>query len=266
MLDVCSHPREYRKVFLRDHFPHSSQILEGIHFWHFGTNTCRACIRTRANTGKKSWRIIYVLVSCQRYVLVDVAGILHYPLVQGWGKGGRVSGTSGNKDPENEGSRSQQTPVIGFGKRGLLEKGSFQKRPLSREFRDSREPPDCGKQRRIRPFSREPRDFRDSRDSSSEKTPFVTTPFLVPEVTDLYDCTQVLQNKCLEGFASWKHEIIEPWWLVEPQLLGFLSGRLLGSFSGAHDDLWTSGPLSLEMQAPSTGWMLYNSASPPRPL
>ena len=41
---------------------------------------------------------------------------------------------------------------LGFGKRGLLEKGSFQKSPFSRdsrEFRDSgdsREPPDCGKQ------------------------------------------------------------------------------------------------------------------------
>ena len=41
--------------------------------------------------------------------------------------------------------------IIGFGKRGLLEKGSFQKSPFSRdsrEFRDSRdsrEPPDCGK-------------------------------------------------------------------------------------------------------------------------
>ena len=34
---------------------------------------------------------------------------------------------------------------IGFGKRGLLEKGSFQNSPSSRdsrEFRDSREPPD----------------------------------------------------------------------------------------------------------------------------
>ena len=47
---------------------------------------------------------------------------------------------------------------FGFGKRGLLEKGSFQKSPFSRESRefrdsrDSREPPDCGKQRRIRPF------------------------------------------------------------------------------------------------------------------
>ena len=36
--------------------------------------------------------------------------------------------------------------LIGFGERGLLEKGSFQKSPfrgVSREFRDSREPPDC---------------------------------------------------------------------------------------------------------------------------
>ena len=81
-------------------------------------------------------------------------------------------------------------PIVGFGKRGLLEKGlekgSFQKSPFSRDCRDfrdsrdSRESPDCGKQRRIRPFSRdsrEVRDFRDSRDSSSEKTPFVMTPF-----------------------------------------------------------------------------------------
>ena len=52
-----------------------------------------------------------------------------------------------------------ETPqFIGFGKRGLLEKGSFQESPFSsdsREFRDSRdsrEPPDSGKQRRIQPF------------------------------------------------------------------------------------------------------------------
>ena len=54
--------REYRKIFPRDHFPHVSQILEGS---HFGANTCRACIRTCANTGKYFWGIIYVLVSCQ---------------------------------------------------------------------------------------------------------------------------------------------------------------------------------------------------------
>ena len=81
--------------------------------------------------------------------------------------------------------------LFGFGKRGLLEKGSFQKSPFSRdsrEFRDSRdfrEFSDCGKQRRLRPFSRdsrESRDFRDSRDSSSEKTPFVMTPFSGPDL------------------------------------------------------------------------------------
>ena len=47
---------------------------------------------------------------------------------------------------------------VGIGKRGLLEKGSFQKNPFSRdprEFRDSREPQECGKQKGIRPFSRE---------------------------------------------------------------------------------------------------------------
>ena len=45
---------------------------------------------------------------------------------------------------------AQPFPALGFRKRGLLEKGSFQKNPVSRgsrEFRDSRdfrEPPDCG--------------------------------------------------------------------------------------------------------------------------
>ena len=80
--------------------------------------------------------------------------------------------------------------TIGFGKRGLLEKGSFQKSPFSRDSRElrdsraSREPPNCGKERRFRPFSRDPResrDFRDSRDFSIEKTPFVMTPFSGPE-------------------------------------------------------------------------------------
>ena len=86
---------------------------------------------------------------------------------------------------------------LGFGKRGLLEKGSFQKSPFSRDSRESRdsrdfrEPPDCGKQRTSRPSSRDSREFREfrvSRDSSSEKTPFVMTPFSGPEklrITDL---------------------------------------------------------------------------------
>ena len=74
-------------------------------------------------------------------------------------------------------------------KKGSFGKGVFSEKSISsdsREFRDSRvsrEPPDCGKQRRIRPFSRdsrESRDFRDSRNSASEKTPFVMTPFSGP--------------------------------------------------------------------------------------
>ena len=64
-----------------------------------------------------------------------------------------------------------------------MEKGSFQKSPFSRdsrEFRDSRDLADCGKQRGIRPFSRDSRefrDFRDSRDFSREKDPFRNDPF-----------------------------------------------------------------------------------------
>ena len=62
MRGLDSHSREYRKICLRNHFPHVSQILERI---HFGPNTCRACIDARANTGFFSRQTIYVLVSCQ---------------------------------------------------------------------------------------------------------------------------------------------------------------------------------------------------------
>ena len=50
MRGLYQHSREYRKCFLRDHFPHSSQILEGI---HVSANICRVCIRTRPQTGQK---------------------------------------------------------------------------------------------------------------------------------------------------------------------------------------------------------------------
>ena len=72
-----------------------------------------------------------------------------------------------------------------------MEKGSFHFQEILenfREIRDSRGPPDCGKQRRIRPFSRDSREFRDlreSRGSSSEKTAFVMTPFPGPEKSAL---------------------------------------------------------------------------------
>ena len=48
------------------------------------------------------------------------------------------------------GSEALKLPV-GFAKGGLLEKRSFQKSPqISRDVRESRERPDCGKQRTIR--------------------------------------------------------------------------------------------------------------------
>ena len=54
-------------------------------------------------------------------------------------------------------------PVFASGsEKRSFEKGSFQKRRLSRDSgdsRDSREPPDCGKQRRLRPFPSESRKF-----------------------------------------------------------------------------------------------------------
>ena len=62
MRGLYSHSAEYRKIFLRNDFPHFLHILGGI---HCGANTCRACICTRADTKINSWRIICVLVSCQ---------------------------------------------------------------------------------------------------------------------------------------------------------------------------------------------------------
>ena len=61
-----------------------------------------------------------------------------------------------------------------------------------------RDPPWCGKLRRIRPFSRDSKRIRESRASrvpSSAKTPFAMTPFSVP----------VLKNQslvALQGFAD----------------------------------------------------------------
>ena len=100
--------------------------------------------------------------------------------------------------------------TFGVGKRLLLENGSFQKRPFSRdsrEFRESRasrHPPQCGKQRRIRPFSRDSRefrDFRDSRDFSNEKTPFVMTLLSGPETSSSSHtrCPKKYQNFVFAG-------------------------------------------------------------------
>ena len=71
---------------------------------------------------------------------------------------------------------------FGFGKRSLLGKGSLQK-VHALEILENLEIL-SGKQRRIGPCSRDSREFRDCRDSrhsSSEKTPFVLTPFSGPD-------------------------------------------------------------------------------------
>ena len=71
-----------------------------------------------------------------------------------------------------------------FWKRGLFRKVHFLEILENLEILEILENP-CGKQRRIRPFSRDSRefrDFRDSRDFSSEKTSFVMTPLSVPDI------------------------------------------------------------------------------------
>ena len=68
-----------------------------------------------------------------------------------------------------------------FWKRGLFRKVHFLEIPENLEILE--ETPDCGNKGRIRPFARDSREFRHisgSRDSSSEKTPFVMTRFPFP--------------------------------------------------------------------------------------
>ena len=79
MWGLYSQFREYGKIFSRNLFRnlYSHDIVAVFtHPWwqyktiflggiNFAANTCGACIRTQANTGKYAWRIIYVLVSCQ---------------------------------------------------------------------------------------------------------------------------------------------------------------------------------------------------------
>ena len=65
MRGLYSHSRECRKIVLRDHFPHISQILEGL---HFGANTFCARIRTRANTGKNPGELFMYWFRARAYV------------------------------------------------------------------------------------------------------------------------------------------------------------------------------------------------------
>ena len=55
--------REYRKIFLRDHFPHISQVLERI---HFGREYMLRLYSHLREYRKYFWGIIFrILVSCQ---------------------------------------------------------------------------------------------------------------------------------------------------------------------------------------------------------
>ena len=79
---------------------------------------------------------------------------------------------------------------IGFGKRALLEKGSFQKSPFSRDLENLEileileNPQTVENKEESDHFLEIPENletFRDSRDSSNEKTPFVMAPFSGPD-------------------------------------------------------------------------------------
>ena len=76
------HSREYRKIFLRDLFPHISQILEGI---HSGANTCRTCICTHANTGHK-FLANYLCIGFMPGGTPLIKGVALHPL--NYGRGG----------------------------------------------------------------------------------------------------------------------------------------------------------------------------------
>ena len=80
MRGLYSHSREYRELLLRKYFRNMYLHLFPLHLYGYSscihtpqvpihTNMFGELISvTRANTGKHSWRMIYVLVSCQGVV------------------------------------------------------------------------------------------------------------------------------------------------------------------------------------------------------
>ena len=87
-----------------------------------------------------------------------------------------------------------------FWKRGLFGKVHFLEILENLEILEFLEkPPDCGKERIIRPFSR---DSRDSRDFCSEKTPFVMTPFSGPDPSKKKDQKDKLLGLDIFGWGG----------------------------------------------------------------
>ena len=67
MRGLYSHSREYRNILMRNCFPQNSQILTGNSFRReYMSRVYAHSCKYRTN----SWRIIYVLVSCQGVLLV----------------------------------------------------------------------------------------------------------------------------------------------------------------------------------------------------
>ena len=82
---------QVQKIVLRNHFPHLGEILGGI---HFGANTCRACIRTFANT--EQFQANCLCTGANYYF--QQTRVYPYPLGAG---SARPNPKMGAPDPEN---------------------------------------------------------------------------------------------------------------------------------------------------------------------
>ena len=139
-----------------------------------------------------------VIFCVQKRVEMD-QNPLFYPL---WTQFGTLTKTDVHQNPMLGPETSGSAKGV-FWIRGLFRKVHLLE--ILENFKDSREPPECGKQRRIRPCSRDSREFRDSRGSrgsrelSIEKTPFVMTPFLWSrkKVTWVISSTRLHKSKPL---------------------------------------------------------------------
>ena len=102
---------------------------------------------------------------------------------------------------------SHHMTSFGTRKRGVVAKGSFQSCPLSREFRDAKDFPECGKQWTIRPFS------RDSRES--EILGMITSHDVLEPLKQAFSASrdviisgQIFRNEVADGFHIWSRMLV----------------------------------------------------------
>ena len=69
--------------------------------------------------------------------------------------------TDKERYPKNSGRLFYNKKILEGSKRGISKPVVWGGPREFRDPRDSREPPDCGKERRFRPFSRDSREFRE---------------------------------------------------------------------------------------------------------